>query len=200
MASSLYKTAAILIGTVCAVVPLQLVTPGAVTTVLAQASTKIPVVTSAGLRPDIDVPWSRPVRVEDPFEGNFLAVFDYNTLQGYWYRSRKVISLWSRNSIRVLLNSTLRQCDIAYSASYLGSDCVRVNSADTVRQLYIKVGDRVLRLAGENGNFAVGNDVARVLKQAPTTENVKIRLVLEGGETVDSEIGKKTVQAWRTIY
>ena len=200
MASSLYKTATILIGTMCAMAPLQLATPGAVTTVLAQESTKVPVVTSAGLKPDIEVPWSRLVKVEDPFEGNFLAVFDYNTLQGYSYRSRKVISLWSRNSIRILLNSTLRQCDIAYRANYLGSDCVRVNGANTVRQLYIKVGNRVLRLAGENGNFTVSNDVASVLKQAPTTENAKIRLVLEGGETVDSEVGKKTVQAWRAIY
>ena len=58
----------------------------------------------------------------------------------------------------------------------------------------------MLRLAGDNSNFTVSNDVASVLKQAPTTENAKIRLVLEGGETVDSEIGKKTVQAWRAIY
>lgn len=160
-----------------------------------------PVVKSAGLKPELNVPFSQAVQVEDPFEGNFLAVFDRNDLQDYRDRSRKVISLWSRDSIRVLLTNNLRQCGYAYSASlrYLSPDCRTINGAGVVRQLLVKVGDRVLQLSGENGRFTVSEEVAGALKTAPE-ENIAIRLILEGGESVDSEIGKETVKVWRAIY
>ncbi|MEG3977956.1 hypothetical protein QT970_25555 [Microcoleus sp. herbarium8] len=45
----------------------------------------------------------------------------------------------------------------------------------------------------------VSDEVAGVLKNAPE-QNVDIRLVLEGGETADSKIGKETVKTWRAIY
>lgn len=126
-----------------------------------------------------------------------------NDLQDYRDRDRKVISLWSRDAIRVLLTNNLRQCGYgyAYSASlrYLSSDCQTINGAGVVRQLLVKVGDRVLQLSGENGRFAVSEEVAGVLKNAPE-QNVAVRLILEGGESVDSEIGKETVKVWRSIY
>jgi len=60
----------------------------------------------------MNVPWSKPVRVTDRFEGNFLAVFDRNYLGGYLYRegSKQVITLWTRSSVRVLVtvNSSQR--------------------------------------------------------------------------------------------
>ncbi|KAM3103299.1 hypothetical protein ACKFKF_02005 [Phormidesmis sp. 146-12] len=61
------------------------------------------------------------------------------------------------------------------------------------------MGDQVLRLSGENGRFAVSGEVAGVLKNVPE-QNIAIRLILEGGESVDSEIGKETVKLWRSIY
>jgi hypothetical protein len=62
----------------------------------------------------------------------------------------------------------------------------------------VKVGDRV-QLSGENGKFAVNNELATALKNAPD-RNADIRLLLEGGEIVDSQIGKETVKVWRSIY
>ncbi|MCC5626672.1 hypothetical protein [Nostoc sp. CHAB 5715] len=53
---------------------------------LAKASSDLPVVKSAGLSPDMDVPWSKAVRIVDPFEGEFLGVFDRNSLGGNLYR------------------------------------------------------------------------------------------------------------------
>jgi hypothetical protein len=170
---------------------------------IAKTSTELPIVESAGLEPDLNVPWSELVSVNDPFEGNFLAVFDRNDLQDE--RSRKVISLWSRNSIRVLLTANQQFCSGGYSGFYYhkwgdwGGTCIERTTANTIRQLYVKVGDRVVRLTGDNGNFTVDRELAEALKNAPD-RNADIRLILEGGETVDSEIGQGTVKIWREIY
>ncbi|MBW4622623.1 MAG: hypothetical protein KME17_25110 [Cyanosarcina radialis HA8281-LM2] len=170
---------------------------------VAKASTELPTVASAGLEPDLSVPWSKLVSVNDPFEGKFLAVFDRNDLQDK--RSRKVISLWSRNSIRVLLTANQQVCSGGYGGYFpykWGSwdgTCLERTTASTIRQLYVKVGDRVVQLPGENGNFTVNKELATALKNAPD-RNANIRLVLEGGETVDSEIGQATVKVWREIY
>jgi hypothetical protein len=170
---------------------------------IAKTSTELPIVESAGLEPDLNVPWSELVSVNDPFEGNFLAVFDRNDLQDE--RSRKVISLWSRNSIRVLLSANQQFCSGGYSGYFpykwgnWGGTCIERTTANTIRQLYIKVGDRVIQLTGENGNFTVNKELAEVLKNSPD-RNADIRLILKGGETVDSEIGQGTVKVWREIY
>ncbi|MCU0533333.1 MAG: hypothetical protein MUD14_05495 [Hydrococcus sp. Prado102] len=171
-------------------------------TTVAKTSTELPIVESAGLEPDLNVPWSELVSVNDPFEGNFLAVFDRNDLQDE--RSRKVISLWSRNSIRVLLSTNQRVCSgssdyFFYNWRKWGGTCFNSTTAMTVRQLYVKVGDRIVLLTGENGNFPVNQELVTALKNAPDG-NANIRLVLEGGETVDSEIGQETVKVWREIY
>ncbi len=73
----------------------------------------LPIVRSAVLQPDLRVPWSQPVRVIDPFEGESLAVFDQN----YFTRSFRniksqveVISLWQPKSVSVLLAYSGREC------------------------------------------------------------------------------------------
>lgn len=166
---------------------------------IAKTSTELPIVESAGLKSDLNVPWSELVRVNDPFEGNFLAVFDRNDLQDA--RSRKVISLWSRDSIRLLLSANQQVC--SDSSSYFfynwGRTCLNSTTALPIRQLYVKVGDFIVQLTGENDRFPVNQELATALKNAPD-RNADIRLVLEGGETVDSEIGKETVKVWREIY
>ena len=195
-----HRISIVLIGTVLALVPLQLTASKEnISAAIAVEAKEFPTVDSAGLEPNLRVPWSEPVRVTDPFEGNFLAVFVSNDLQDSRYR--KVISLWSRDFIQVLLTDNQRRCSIAYSASlyHLGPSCRDISTSKTVSQLYIRVSDRVFQLAGDNGRFEVTNELASVLKNA-SEQNVDIRLVLEGGESVDSEIGKGTVRAWRAIY
>ncbi len=89
----------------------------------AQASSDLSVVKSAGLSPDMNVPWSKPVRIVDPFEGEFVGVFDRNSLDGYLYRegSKQVISLWTLSSIRVLATLNSEQ---AGSSFYIAGWCV----------------------------------------------------------------------------
>ena len=48
-------------------------------------------------------------------------------------------------------------------------------------------------------NGPVSLELAAVLASAPP-ENVKIRLIWQDGRTKDTEIGKDTVRAWRTVF
>ena len=72
--------------------------------IFVKKSAEFPVVRSAVLGTNMDVPWSQPVKVIDPFEGDYLAVFDRN----YFYRRFlntnarvDVVSQWSRKSVRL---------------------------------------------------------------------------------------------------
>ncbi len=171
---------------------------------LAKAGTQLPVVKSAALGTDMDVPWSRPVRIQDPFEGNYVGIFDRN----YFWRNFlntnariEVISLWSLNSIRVLMAYKDRNCsyNLHHYSSVAASQCLVSNSTLKINNLYIKLGEQVFRLEGSNGTFKVSSELAAALKNSPP-KNVSIRLVSESGETVDSQIGKGTVEGWKTIY
>ncbi|MHC5599355.1 MAG: hypothetical protein ACYTXC_26025 [Nostoc sp.] len=170
---------------------------------ITQASSDLPVVKSAGLSPDMDVPWSKPVRIVDPFEGEFLGVFDRNSFGGYLFHqgSKQVISLWTASSIRVLVTGNF---DRASSSFYIaGRVYPRPNYVNVttkkVERLLLKVREKVFKLDGSNGTFPVSQELATALKNAPD-DNLDIRLVLEGGQTVDSKIGKGTVKAWGSIY
>jgi hypothetical protein len=164
----------------------------------------LPVVKSAALGASLNVPWSQPVKVVDPFEGDYLAVFDRN----YFYRrflnqstKTEVVSLWSRKSIRFLLADRDRNCFSGYALypNSLGSNCEASNNTREIIQLSIKVGEQVFQLEGQNSTFVVTDELALALQNSPDA-NLNIRLVTRSGETVDSEIGKGTVKAWKDIY
>lgn len=201
---------------------------GIVPSRIAQAAQEVPVVSSAALGRNMDVPWSRPVRINDTFEGSYLGVFDRN----YFYRRFlnnnvrfEVLSLWSPNSVRFLLASRERNCAysrrftynhlftrriVAYRGKkylYTGfpytsfpiSRCAIASNTQNAVRLSIKIGEQVYQIDGKNSIFTLNPTVAKALKAAPI-ENVSIRLVTESGETIDSEIGKGTVESWREIY
>lgn len=164
----------------------------------------LPVVKSAALGTSSNLPWSRPVRVTDPFEGNFVAVFDRN----YFYREIlntnarvEVQSLWSRQSIRFLLTASDRNClrKPTYFGRFSGLNCSELIGANNIVELFVKIGDQVFRVSGQNSTFPVSDELASALQKAPDG-NVSIRLTTESGGTIDSEIGKNTVKAWKTVY
>ncbi|HEY9669479.1 MAG TPA: S41 family peptidase [Coleofasciculaceae cyanobacterium] len=171
---------------------------------LNQESSRFPVVKSAKLEKNMGVPWSKPVRINDPFEGNYFAVFDKH----HWGKGilgaegeRQVISLWSRNSIRLLFTDTTSQCTSVYdpNTKQTSSHCTDSDTTPSVQQLLLKIGEKVFTLNGQNNSFEVTDELASTLTNAPT-ENLNIRLILEGGEAVDSVIGKGTVSAWKVVY
>lgn len=170
----------------------------------AKISKELPVVRSTALDPGIDVPWSQPVRIIDPFEGEYIGIFDKN----YFYQRLlntnvrvQVVSLWRPDSVRFLLAYNERDCYWGHGFFYsgIGRNCLSDNAALQLTNLLIKIGDRVFRLEGQSSRFQVNPELAAALKNAPS-ENISIRLITQSGETVDSEIGKGTVQAWKAIY
>ena len=171
---------------------------------VAAIAADLPVVKSAALGTSRNPPWSKPVQVSDPFEGSFVAVFDRN----YFYKEIlntnarvEIQSIWSRQSVRFLLTASDRDClrGLNYSNRFLGSNCSELIGSKNIIELFVKVGDRVFQVPGQNSKFPVSNDLATALQNAPNG-NVRIRLTTESGGTVDSEIGKGTVKAWRTVY
>ncbi|PSB09507.1 hypothetical protein C7B62_12915 [Pleurocapsa sp. CCALA 161] len=74
---------------------------------ITRSTADYPIVESAGLDTNLDVPWSEPVLVKDPFEGEFVGIFDR-----HFFHSRildtsarlEVVSLWSPDTVRFLLS------------------------------------------------------------------------------------------------
>lgn len=85
-----------------------------------------------------------------------------------------------------------------YPGSF-GGDCVGSNNAKEVIALSIKLGEKVFQLEEKNSVFAISDELAKALRNSPAGD-VDIRLVTRSGETVDSEIGKGTVEAWKAVY
>ncbi len=169
-----------------------------------RAATDLRSVDSAALGASRSVPWSEPVQINDPFEGNFIGVFDRNYFFDRFLNTTariEVQSLWSSQSVRFLLVTRDRDC-LSQPLQYgLSSDlgCSEFNNARNIVELLIKINDQVFRIAGQNSTFPVNDELAQALQSAPE-DNVSIRLVTENGETIDSEIGQRTVEAWRTVY
>jgi len=168
------------------------------------AATDLPVVDSAALGTNRSLPWSEPVQISDPFEGNFVGVFDRN----YFYDGLlntsarvEVQSLWSPQSVRVLLFTRDRNClgTPLYSGTVSDLSCSQLNNSRNVIQLFIRIRDQVFQVSGQNSIFPVSSELAQALQTAPD-DNVSIRLVTESGETIDSEIGQETVDAWKRVY
>jgi hypothetical protein len=168
------------------------------------AATDLPVVTSAALGASRSLPWSEPVQVDDPFEGNFIAVFDRNYFYDRFLNTTariEVQSLWSPQSVRVLLITRDRDCltqPIHYGISP-GINCPELTASRNIAELFIKLDERVFQVSGQNSTFPISNELAQALQNAPEG-NISIRLVTEGGATIDSEIGQETVAAWKTVY
>jgi hypothetical protein len=175
-----------------------------VATIPAIAATEFPVVTSAALGTSRNLPWSEPVQVDDPFEGNFVAVFDRNYFYDRFLNTTariEVQSLWSPQSVRVLLITHDRDCitqPIHYGVSP-SFNCPELTASRNVSELFIKVDEQVFQIPGQNSTFPISTELAQALQDAPES-NVSIRLITEGGATIDSEIGQGTVAAWKTVY
>lgn len=171
---------------------------------LAVSATDYPIVESARLGTDLDVPWSEPLRIQDPFEGEFVGIFDR-----HYFFSRvlntsarvEVVSLWSPETVRFLLVYRDRDCNFSSTFYYptINRDCLTSNAALKITDVYLKLGEEVVRMEGKNSQFIVDEKLATALKNSPDN-NIEIRLRTENGESVDSQIGEETVKAWKEIY
>ena len=169
---------------------------------LTAAAAALAVVDSAALGTDRNLPWSEPVQIDDPFEGSFVGVFDRHSFHEQFLNTDariEVQSLWSRDFIRVLSVVRDRDC-LNQPIGIIGSrGCTEFNDARNITELFIKIEDEVFQVSGQSNTFAVSDELATALQNAPEM-NISIRLVTDSGETIDSEIGEATVEAWKTVY
>ncbi|MEM6518523.1 MAG: hypothetical protein AAF722_04215 [Cyanobacteria bacterium P01_C01_bin.70] len=164
--------------------------------------TELVSVDSAALGTDRNLPWSEPVQINDPFEGNFVGVFDRHSFFGRLLNTNvrvEVQSLWTRDSIRVLSIVRDRDCLSQPRGVAIPSSCSIFDNSRNITQLFIKVEDEVLQISGQESMFPVSDAVAAALQNAPDSV-ISIRLITDSGETIDSKIGEGTVEAWKTVY
>ncbi|MEM9803922.1 MAG: hypothetical protein AAF959_01490 [Cyanobacteria bacterium P01_D01_bin.56] len=168
---------------------------------LLASAAELAVVDSATLGTRRNLPWSEPVQIEDPFEGNFIGVFDRHSFNDRFLNTTvriEVQSLWSRDFIRVL--PIIRDRDCLSGSFGISQDlCSEFSNARKVIQLFIKFDGDVFQVEGQNNEFPVSDELAQALQNAPET-TLDIRLVTESGEAIDSKIGEGTVEAWKDIY
>jgi hypothetical protein len=143
-----------------------------------------------------NVPFSEPVIINDPFDGDYLAVIDKNFSGNMMFGGQQagVITNWSENYIRVYAYSIQKPC------SGIDLFCPPSTTVRETSGLEIKVGDEVFRLEGTDGNFPVSAELAVALRNAPPGQALT-RITLEGsGGQIVNDIGAGTTEAWHIVY
>ena len=161
-----------------------------------EAETGYSILNTQDWRTSEDVPLSVPVIINDPFDGNYLAVIDKNfsgriTLGTY---QEGVITNWSENYIRVYAYAIQKPCS---GVSFFCPPTVTVRETSS---LDIKVGEQVFRLEGSNGNFPVSSELAIALSNAPPGPALTRITLEDSGELITNEIGSDTTAAWKVVY
>lgn len=142
------------------------------------------------------VPYSEPVLVRDPFDGDYLAVIDKNFLGNLRVSGRQegIVTNWSENYIRVFAYSIQKPC------SGIDLFCPPSTTVKETSGLEIKIGDEVFRLEGNDGNFPVSAELAEALRNAPPGPAITRVTFEDSGAQTMNEIGAGTTEAWHTVY
>ena len=141
-----------------------------------------------------DLPWSRPLLVVHPFDGEYLAVADNNFSGNLDWNNwdESIISIWSEKGVRIVARRREKRC--AFFSCNTNIIWYETNSLD------VKIGDTVFSLEGSDGNFRLSDEQKQILATAPAGEAI-IRVYFEGrGNEVINDIGEGTVEAWRTVF
>ena len=142
---------------------------------------------SQGLDSD-EFPLSKPLIIENPIKGETLAVFDRN-----YNKTFRVASFFGRSEIRISEQSVF-QGRLGGRAT-TGSNDVNALALLTNDGSYVVVN-------GCDGVFDVNKTVANALADYPMINGKAFIMISSYGSTGlrINEIGKKTVNAWKTVY
>ncbi len=148
----------------------------------------------ASISANDNVAWSKVV--ENPFDGK--VVYDRNYQGDY-----VLVSSWAKSGIRATytqVNSVLLGYQ-HYPRHGFGvfpyeEPIYQKSFSDSVPDsINLAINGKVYTYT----NGAVSPELATALIGAPS-EKVKVRLVWKDGRTKDTEIGKGTVQAWKSVF
>jgi hypothetical protein len=137
------------------------------------------------------IPLSVLVMVRDEFNGDYLAVFDRNYQGDYFWTEREagVMTMWSKQTIKAYF----------YQRNKSPANEEQMTILET-ENLDLKLGDRVFKLTGKNGIFSVPDELAKALRDV-NTKQAKMRIIIrDSGQNYDSDIGEKTIEAWKVVY
>lgn len=155
-----------------------------------------------------NVAWSKVV--ENPFDGK--VVYDRNYKSGFVF-----VSSWSKNGIGVTYNrigSRFIGYDTGFGYSGFGFGRYRkgfglglglFSDVEPVYNYYLTESvpnSLSLAISGKIYTYTdgpVSPELAAALANAPSG-NIAIRLIWDDGRTKDTEIGKDTVKAWKTVF
>ena len=143
-------------------------------------------------------PWSKPVIVDDDFDGKYLAVLDRKRNRGLGMGAEAgIVSEWSKNKIKV---------NFYYSVQQLfGKPRMTIGYAEKIE---LRVGDSTFRLEGDRGIFDVTDDMIQAFANAKEPAKMKIYpSEHEGNEYFTAindeaviDIKQETVDAWNVVY
>ena len=150
-----------------------------------------------------NVAWSKVI--ENPFDGRI--VYDRNYKAGFVF-----VSSWSKSGIGVTYNRVGSRL-IGYEGGFghyrrgfgFGFGFGLSSEAEPVYRYYIteSVPDSIsLAIASKIYTYTGGPvplELATALANAPPG-NIMIRLLWNDGRTKDTEIGKDTVKAWKSVF
>lgn len=148
-----------------------------------------------------NLPWSTPVLVRDPEEGDYQAVFDRSFPTGYTLNQIKAVGMgqisnWNRRWIGVYGYGTDQRCVQIVVVPV----CRTTHPVAPVGEAALRIGNRIHALQGERGRFPVDESLAHALRTA-YPQRVLLRFTLRhGGDTITQAIGSGTVKAWQVIY
>ena len=139
---------------------------------------KLPTVDGNFWRVNGDLPWSQPVLVKDPFDGNYVAVFDHDFSDNDGF-----ITNWSYQYLWVHIYHQL-------GGSY---QTIGISS------LTIKIGDQTFELFGQNNQFEIPEALRKAMREAPPNK-VSISYLNAEHKKIKHRIGNQTVEAWKSLY
>ena len=160
----------------------------------------------APIEGNADVQWSKVV--SDPFDGTVVYDKNFNPSDhGYVF-----VTSWSKGGIRATYTwyeSAIDGYRTVWRSRWVHRKGKKVEEQypeqepiyrytrfdDTPKAILVAVNSQVYTY--EDG--AVSSELAAALMSAPPG-NMRIRLVWEKGKTKDIEIGKGTVEAWKTVF
>lgn len=144
----------------------------------------LPTVSGEQWRSNQDLPWSVPVIIVDDFEGNYLAVLDRDSNEGFLVEELTgLVTNWGTQRLQI---HPFRQKTQSYRPL-------------SVSQITLQIGPQSVSLQGVDNEFLIDQDLAKLLYNAPLGE-VSLSYKDAEDNVIVHPIGNRTIESWKILY
>lgn len=144
----------------------------------------LPTVSGEQWRSNQDLPWSVPVIIVDDFEGNYLAVLDRDSNEGFLVDEvTGLVTNWGTQRLQI---HPFHQNPQSYRAL-------------SVSQITLQIGSQSVSLQGVDNEFLIDQDLAKLLYDAQLGE---VTLSYKDAEdnVIIHPIGNQTIESLKILY